>query len=259
MTGALDNLSLVVVARDAEGTIERCLGSVPGVGEAVVVVDTRSADRTAERARALGARVFERPFVSAGDQKNWAVEQARGEWMLVLDADEAADPRLVRSIAAAIASAGAEGYWILRRSEFLGRRIRFCGWRDDRLLRLFRRGAGRYPERAVHERLELSGRAVRLDGRIEHRPYRDLDDYVERMKSYSRRGAEELGKRGARWFPGALLRPPARFFRMYVLQLGFLDGAAGFVLCALASAGVFLKYAYLRELAARGRAAGERS
>ncbi len=258
MSGALDILSLVVVARDEEDNIARCLGSLPGAGEAVVVVDAASVDGTAEAARRLGARVYERPFASAAEQKNWGMAQARGEWILVLDADETATPALARSVAEAIGAPRADGYWILRRSEFLGRRIRFCGWHDDRILRLFRRGAGRYPERAVHERLELAGEAAQIAGTIEHRPYRNLDEYVDRMKSYSRRGAEELRRRGAKWFPGILLRPPARFFRMYVLQLGFLDGAAGFLLCSLAATGVFLKYAFLRELGAedRGRANG---
>jgi glycosyltransferase involved in cell wall biosynthesis len=259
MAGVLEKLSLVIVARDEEDTVARCIASVPGAGEVVVVVDPRSTDRTAETARGLGAHVHERPFVSAADQKNWAMERASGEWILVLDADEAASPALARAIAEAIADPRADGYWILRRSEFLGSRIRFCGWHDDRILRLFRRGAGRYPERAVHERLALTGAAASLAGVIEHRPYRDLDDYVARMKSYSRRGAEELRKRGARWFPGVLLRPPARFFRMYVLQLGFLDGAGGFLLCALAATGVFLKYAFLRELGAGARASGEKA
>ncbi len=250
MAGPLTNLSLVVITRDEEDNLPRCIGSVPGAGE-VIVVDSMSGDRTVETARGLGAIVYERPFVSAADQKNWAMGKASRDWILVLDADESASPGLARAIGEMIAHPRADGYWILRRSEFLGRTIRFCGWRNERLLRLFRRGAGRYPERAVHERLGLTGTAAGIAGLIEHRPYRDLADYLDRMKSYSRRGAEELHRRGARWFPGILLRPPARFIRMYALQLGFLDGAAGFLLCALAAAGVLLKYAFLREMTLR--------
>ncbi len=248
MSQELAGLSLVIIARDEEDTIARCIGSVPGAGE-VVVVDSFSGDRTVETALRMGARVFQRPFSSAAEQKNWAIGQARGDWIFLLDADETASPELVRAIGAVLRDPRADGYWILRRSEFLGHRIRFCGWHDDRILRLFRRGKGSYPERAVHERLQLAGEAGRIGGVIEHRPYSDLADYMNRMKSYSRRGAAELRNRGVPWFPGILVRPPARFLRMYLLQLGFLDGAPGFILCCLAAAGVFLKYAFLRELA----------
>jgi glycosyltransferase involved in cell wall biosynthesis len=244
---ALSDLSLVVITRNEEDRLARCLESVPGAGE-LVVVDSFSDDRTAEIARAHGARVSEREFTSAADQKNWAISQASKDWILLLDADEAVSAELLASIEGALACPAADGFWLRRRSEFLGATIRFCGWGDERVLRLFRRGRGRYPEREVHERLALDGVAGRLRGAIEHRPYRDLGDYVERMRSYSFRGAVELRRRNKRWFPGIVTHPAARFARMYLLQLGFLDGAPGFLLCSLASVGVFLKYAALREL-----------
>jgi len=245
--GALSNLSLVVVTFNEEDRIERCLDSVPGAGE-IIVVDSFSGDRTVEIARTHGARVFQREFTSAADQKNWAIEKAQKDWVLVLDADEALSSDLVRSLETAVAVADVEGYWLRRRSEFFGKRIRFCGWTDEWILRLFRRGKGRYPEREVHERLSFEGASAKLAGAIEHQPYRDLPDYFERMKSYSRRGAVELHKKGKRWFPRIMTHPAARFIRMYVLQLGFLDGASGFLLCAFAATGVFFKYAALREL-----------
>lgn len=245
--GALDSLSLIVITLDEEDKLAACLESARGAGE-IVVVDSFSRDATVEIARRHGARVYRREFVSNADQKNWALGKATRDWVLILDADERLAPDLCAEIAEALTRPGVAGYWIYRRNEFFGRRIRFCGWGRDRVLRLFRRGCGRYPERAVHERLELDGEAKTLRGRIEHAPYRDLDDYVERMRQYSRRGAFELRRRGRRWFPGFVTRPVARFIRMYVLQLGFLDGAAGLLLCSLAAAGVMLKYAYLREL-----------
>ncbi|MDD4856657.1 MAG: glycosyltransferase family 2 protein [Candidatus Krumholzibacteria bacterium] len=253
--GALSNCSLVVITRNEQDRIARCLESVPGVGE-IIVVDSFSTDRTVEIARLHGARVFQREFKSAGDQKNWAMGKAEKDWILVLDADETLSSELVREISEALGAPRGEGYRIRRRSEFLGARIRFCGWHNDWIIRLFRRGKGLYPEREVHEELRFEGPAPRLAGVIEHRPYRDLDDYVDRMKSYSRRGAAELDRRGSPWFPGIVTHPIARFIRMYVLQLGFLDGGYGFVLCMLASVGVFLKYAFVRELSA-GRVRGK--
>ena len=196
--GSLSNLSLVVVTRDEEDNIVRCLDSAAGAGE-IVVVDSYSVDRTVDLARERGARVFQRPFMSAADQKNWAIGKAEKEWILLLDADEACSPELAAEMARELERPRADGYLLRRRSEFFGRRIRFCGWGDERVLRLFKRGAGRYPERAVHEKLSFDGPVARLSGTIEHRPYRDLADYLERMESYSRRGAFELRAKGTGW------------------------------------------------------------
>lgn len=243
----LENVSLVVITFNEELNIERCLESAGGVGEAVVV-DSFSTDDTPGLARQAGAEVYQRPFISAADQKNWAIRQATREWVLVLDADESLSGELKREIGEAVARNDRDGYWLKRRNSFLGQRVRFCGWQRDRVLRLFRRSKGQYPPRAVHERLVLDGRTGSLRGVLDHMPYRDGDDYLDRMKSYSTRGAEDLYAKGAGWFPAIALNPPARFVRMYILQLGFLDGAAGFMLCGLAAASVFFKYVRLREL-----------
>ena len=252
----LSNVSLVVITFNEEPNIERCLRSAEGVGE-IVVVDSFSTDDTPELARRAGATVYQRPFVSAADQKNWAIRKATREWVLVLDADESLGGELKREIGKAVSGHGRDGYWLKRRNFFLGKRVRYCGWQRDRVLRLFRRERGHYPPRAVHEKLLLDGTAGRLRAPLFHVPYRDIDDYIDRMKSYSRLGAEELFARGAGWFPAIMLNPPARFVRMYVLQLGFFDGAAGFMLCGMAAAGVLLKYVRLRELY-RGREGKER-
>jgi glycosyltransferase involved in cell wall biosynthesis len=251
----LSSISLIVTTLNEEHNIGRCLGSAHGVGE-MIVVDSGSADDTVRIAEEHGARVLTREFVSNADQKNWAIGQASHDWILILDADEYLSEELRREISESMAGAREDGFWLYRRNEFLGKKIRHCGWDRDRVLRLFRRGRGRYPERAVHERLELEGEAGRLHERLDHIPYRDLDDYIDRMKRYSRRGAEILNDKGRHWFPGMVLRPSARFMRMYFLQLGFLDGCAGLTLCMLASMSVFFKYAWLRELSRVRRGEG---
>ncbi len=244
---SLTNVSLIVITYNEEPNIERCLESAHGVGE-MIVVDSFSTDGTIAIAKRMGAAVFQRPYVSAADQKNWAMRQAERDWILILDADEFLSTELRNEIASRLENPAHDGYWLRRRNVFLGKRIRFCGWQRDRVLRLFRRGAGHYPARAVHEKLELDGRPGKLKGFMDHDPYRDMEDYMERRRNYSRRGAEELFKRGKGWFPALFTRPFARFMRMYLLQLGFLDGAAGLRLCRLAAEGVFLKYSIVREL-----------
>jgi glycosyltransferase involved in cell wall biosynthesis len=243
----LERISLIVTTLNEEDNLGRCLESARGVGE-VIVVDSMSDDGTLRIAGEYGARVFTREFISNADQKNWAMGQANLEWILILDADEYLSGPLREEIAETILSARENGFWLYRRNEFLGRPVRHCGWDRDRVLRLFRRGRGRYPERSVHERLELDGETGRLREKLDHIPYRDLDDYIDRLKRYSRRGASELHRMKRHWFPGMVLRPSARFLRMYLLQFGFLDGSAGLTVCMLAAMSVFFKYAWLREL-----------
>ena len=246
MSGGLSDVTLIVTTLNEEDNLGRCLESALGAGE-IIVVDSGSTDGTLRIAEEHGARIFTRDFKSNADQKNWAIGRASLEWILILDADEHLSGPLREEIGAAITGATSDGFWLYRRNEFFGSVIRHCGWDRDRVLRLFRNGKGKYPERAVHEELELDGEAGRLRERLDHVPYRDMDDYMERMHRYARSGAEELRRRGRSWFPGIFLRPPWRFFRMYFLQLGFLDGAAGLLLCRLAMKSVYHKYRYLRE------------
>ena len=244
-------LSVLVITRDEAQNIQECLASVAFADE-ILVVDSGSTDRTRELARAAGARVEEHPFESAGRQRNWALPLLEHSWCLVLDADERVTPELAREIERTVAADGpADGYTMPRRSFFLGTPIRHAGWGRDRVLRLFRRERGRYDDALVHESLELQGRRAELEGALLHYTYRTLDDYLAKLASYTARGAADLQRQGRRpSLPTLLLRPPARFFRMYVLQGGFLDGMAGLLLCLLTGYSVWLKYAQAREAVA---------
>ena len=241
------NVSLIVITLNEEDNLEICLGSVGGIGE-IIVVDSFSSDRTVEVAESFGARVYQREFISNALQKNWAIKKAEKDWILILDADEPLSLELLEEIEREIVSPKADGYWLKRRNEFMGRRIRFCGWNKDKVLRLFRTEKGKYNNRSVHEKLILNGKISKFKNFLYHESYRDLSDYIERMKRYSRWGANELYDNGKPCFPGIITRPAWRFFRMYFLQLGFLEGKEGFILCSTAAASVFFKYVYLVEL-----------
>jgi glycosyltransferase involved in cell wall biosynthesis len=243
----LCDITLVVTTRDEAANLPRCLDGARAFGE-VIVVDSFSADATVAVARAAGATVFQRPYVSPPDQKNWAVARARHDWVLILDADEWMDDALCAEIEALPAD-HADGYWIYRRSEYLGRAIRGCGWQRDKVLRLYDRRRAHYPEALVHEEVEVAGAVGKLRARLGHRPYRDVAHHLEKIHAYTARGARQAVDRGLRvpWFH-LWLHPPFRFVRMYVLQLGICDGYPGLVLCLMASASVFLKYARAWEL-----------
>jgi glycosyltransferase involved in cell wall biosynthesis len=244
-------LSCCIIACDEERNIRRCLESVWFADERVVVIDSRSSDSTGEIARELGARVVEHPYQGNIEQKNFALTQAKWDWVLSLDADEAITEPLAREILSLLAAppADVDGYEINRVTHHLGRWIRHGDFYPDWQLRLFRRGAGEWAGVNPHGRVQLRGTVRRLRGECEHRSYRDLADQVDRIQDFSRIQARDSHDRGIPVrIRDMVLRPPARFLRAYLLKQGFRDGVPGLVIATATAFHVFLKYAKLWEL-----------
>jgi glycosyltransferase involved in cell wall biosynthesis len=241
-------LSVVIVTRDEEERIRACLESVAWADE-LIVVDAESQDKTASIARELTDHVVVRPWPGYAAQKNFAVEQARGTWVLSLDADEAVSPPLREEIQAVIERDGPhDGYDVPRRNIFWGHWVRHGGLYPDRQLRLFRRARGRFGERAVHESVRVDGDVGQLLGHLEHRSYRDVSDFLARADRYATLAADEWVARGRRvhaW--DFVVRPLGRFLGMYVVRLGFLDGARGFLLAVLYAYYVLIRSAKVWE------------
>jgi len=243
-------LSVCIITLDEEDNLPRCLASVQGLATQVVVVDSGSTDRTQELARQAGAELSVRPFTGHVDQKQFALERATADWVLCLDADEWLDDALraeVRRVLEQGAPAEVDGFELDRRSLYLGAWIEHCGWAPEWRLRLVRRGRARWGGMDPHDRLEVPGGVRRLGGRLGHRPYRSLSDHVAKVNRYTDIMAARRRQAGVRPPPLALLlRPPARFLRMYLLRAGFLDGWRGLVVSGMGAYYVFLKYAKLR-------------
>lgn len=227
-------VSAVVITRDEEARLGACLASVAWADE-IVVVDAESRDGTVRVAREFTDRVVVRPWPGFAAQKNFGVAQATGDWVLSVDADEEVSAELADEVRQTVASPTRHaGYAVPRRNLFLGAWIRHGGLYPDWQLRLFRRGAGRFREQAVHESVEVSGSVGRLRGALVHRSYGSVSDFVERAHRYSSLAAEEWVRQGrpvrAR---DLVLRPAGRFVAMYVARLGFLDGWRGLLLAEL--------------------------
>jgi hypothetical protein len=242
-------LSAILVARDEAENIRRCLESLNWVDE-IVVVDNRSRDETGRICRELGCRVIESEWLGFGRMRQLAVDAARHDWILALDADEAVSDALRERIRALLAGEPpCPGYRIRFEGYFLGRRIRHSGWGREYHLRLFDRRRGRYAEKQLHESWRLEGAPGELREPIRHYAYPSVAVHLRKAGRYSELAAQQLCADGRRTtLPGAAARGAARFLKTYVAQRGFLDGREGFVLAALSAFSVFTKYVRLWEL-----------
>ncbi len=245
----MEKISVAIITKNEERNIRECLENVKWADE-IVVVDNGSTDRTREICAAYSVRFYSEEWKGFSGQKNSAIDKARHEWVLSLDADERVTPELRAEISDTLRrTPQQDGFFIARKNFFLGRWIRRCGWYPDYNLRLFRKGRGRFLEREVHERIEVAGRAGYLKSPMEHWTYRSIDDYLTRMERYTTLAAREMAREGRRYrLHDALLRPPFTFGQMYFFRAGFLEGYSGFLLSVLYSFYTFLKYSKLREL-----------
>ncbi|MFL5807245.1 MAG: glycosyltransferase family 2 protein [Roseiflexaceae bacterium] len=268
-------LSVAIIARDEERHLAGALESVRGLaGEILVLLDSRTRDRSAEIAREHGARVVAEPWRGFPAQRNRALELCAGDWVLFLDADERVTDDLAAEISALLEDARPEtrdqrpemqnmppvssllspvscvGYWIPRHNQFFGRTLCGGGWYPDHQLRLLRRGRARYDEtRLVHELVRLDGPAGYLSGHLLHLNIERLGELWRKQTSYALQEAQTLYLAGgrARWrnFIGAPLR---EFQRRYVKLGGYRDGALGLFMCAALAYFELVKYAHLKGL-----------
>lgn len=238
------NLSAIIITKNVEQTIRRCLESVAWADE-IVVVDSGSTDRTLDICRELGVKIHEAPdWPGYGPQKNRALDLACGDWVLSLDSDEWAAPELRAEIERALAAPGNQAaFAIPRRSSFCGRLMRHSGWWPDYVVRLFRRDAARFSADNTHERLIVNGPTGKLKQPLMHEAITSLEQMLDKMNAYSTNTALMYRQRGRRAsLFTALLHGGWAFMRTYVLRLGFLDGREGFMLAVANAEGSYYRY-----------------
>jgi glycosyltransferase involved in cell wall biosynthesis len=186
------SLSVVIITLNEEANLVRTLQSVAWADE-IVIVDSRSTDHTRDIAEFYHAKFFVESWKGFAAQKNSALQKATGDWILSLDADEDVESALAEEIRQTLAAnPSADGFWIPRKNFFLGRWIRHGGFYPDRKLRLFRRDAGQFEERLVHEDVRITGTTARLKNNLLHRAYPTLEGYLEHMNRYSSLGAQMM-------------------------------------------------------------------
>ncbi len=232
-----------------EVNLPAALESVAWADE-VIVVDSFSTDSTVRIATEAGARVLQHEFLNDTSQKNWAIPQAANPWVMCMDADERVTPELRDELLAFLADPGdVKGLRLYRKNHFIGKPVKYCGWQNDSVLRVFPRDEGRYPEQLVHADAKVNGKVVTCNAKLEHFTFRSFDQYMEKFFQYSAWAARDReSKTGSRLFLPMLFRPPWRFFKQYILKGGILDGTIGLIICTMSAFSVFIKYARIWEM-----------
>lgn len=249
-------ISATIITFNEEKKIGPCLESLQGIADEIVVVDSLSTDRTLEICRQFGTVIISHAFEGYVAQKNFAMSQASYDYVLSLDADERLSDKLRSEILKIKENWGdADGYEMNRFNNYCGHWIRFCGWYPDRKIRLWDRRAGRWTGTDPHDKVSLTKQRVkRINGDILHYAYFTVDEHLRQMHKFAEVAAKAKYKKGVKplFLIHVILNPFFKFFKKYVLQLGFLDGYYGFVFCAAASSLNFFKYLRLYEYHRRG-------
>ena len=254
-------LSVIIITKNESANIRRCLESVRWAEE-IVVVDSGSEDDTAEICRQYTDKVSFSAWSGFGRQKNKALDLAEGEWILSIDADEQISDDLRTEIQKITNDPGSADAWLIpRKSSYCGRFMNHSGWSPDYVLRLFRRGKGRFSDDLVHERIQLADGVAtpqKTRGKMLHFPMPTFEQAIEKMNLYSTLSAQDKFDRGER---GSLIKAISRsvwtFIRVYFLRRGFLDGRHGFMLAVSNAGGAYYKYVKLAHLHERAATADQ--
>ncbi|HMT11400.1 MAG TPA: glycosyltransferase family 2 protein [Ignavibacteria bacterium] len=244
----MPSISAIVITLNEEKNIRECLESLNWCDE-LIVIDSKSTDRTVEIVQGFNAKVQIVDNQTYGEKRNTGIDMVSGEWILWIDADERITLELQKEITELIAADKQpyEAYLINRKSFFINKFIKHCGWNPDFTLRLFRKSTGiRFNTLLVHESAVFAGDKGRLKNDILHYTDRDFEHYINKLNKYTSLSAEELKAKGRKaGFFDIIFRPAFTFFKMYFLKLGILDGFMGLVLCTLSSVHASVKYSKL--------------
>jgi len=240
-------ISAIVITYNEAANISECLTSLKWCDE-IIVVDSNSADDTVSNAGEYTQDIITVDNIPYGEKRNIGIDKATGDWIIWLDADERISAELKDEISGIISSSSpTDAYKINRKSYFINKFIKHCGWYPDYTLRLFKKSSGiRFNDSLVHEKAVYNGSTGKLKNDILHYTDRDFEHYISKLNKYTTFSAEELSAKGRKaGFFDIIFRPAFTFFKMYFLKLGILDGYMGLVLCTLSSIHVMTKYSKL--------------
>ncbi len=223
-------ISATIITLNEQEKIGKALGSLKGLAQEVIVVDSGSDDSTLSICKDFKVQIFIRKFDNFANQKNYALSKTKGDWIISLDADEEISPALANEIREAIKSSEYAAYLIPRRNFILGAEIKYSRWSPDRHIWLWKKNSGKWVG-GVHEEVVVSGKIGKLVHSKIHNSHKTLNEFIETNNLYSSLEAENWiknNKKFSAWnmFSDALLE----FFLRFLYKKGFLDGSKGFAL-----------------------------
>ena len=246
----MEKISAIIITYNEEDNIETCISSLKEISDEILVIDSKSKDRTRYLAQKLGATVVETEWRGYSDTKNFGNSIAKNDWILSIDADEVVSKELATNIQQLKFSVG-HVYALDRLTNFCGKWIRHSGWYPEWKVRLFNKKTSQWEGEFVHESLHHSTvvQVKKLEGKLLHYSYKTLDDHLERIERYASLSAYEMQSKGKKSsFLKLWISPAFRFFKTYFIKLGFLDGKAGWIISKRNAWLVHLKYRILKDL-----------
>lgn len=245
------NLSVGIITFNEKKRIKKTLEAVKDIADEIIIVDSGSTDGTKEIALKYTEFIYNEEWKGYGLQKNSVINKCKGEWILLIDADEVVSDELKIKIKEIIDQKDSkyDVYKINRCSICFNKEIKYGGWSNQYADRLFRKGKAKYNENSVHEQLIYDGKAGKIKEKIMHYSYLNLEDYLNKFNKYTTLGALDYYKKNKKINIFDLtLNPFFKFIRMYLIRGGFLDGVEGFVLAVFSSCYTLAKYFKLREI-----------
>lgn len=240
-------LTAIIPTKNEIKNIDEAIASVDFANE-ILVVDSFSTDGTYEKALELATKVIQREYEYSASQKNWAIPQAQHEWILLIDADERVTPELKVEIQKILKNPNEDvvAYWIGRENHFMGERVYYSGWRNDKVIRLFKRDFCKYEDKNVHAEIIANGKIGLLKNKLYHNTYITFDRYIEKMNRYAWWQAKDYDKKTGKITPyHFIIKPFWGFFKHYIVQSGYRDGFVGFTIGYIQAYVVFMRYVKL--------------
>ena len=245
-------LSVVIITYNEAKNIARCLDAVQGIADEIIVVDSFSTDQTKSICEKYAVKFIEREWEGYSATKNFGNEQAKHNWVLSLDADEAPSEELKKSLLEWKKGKGFPASFN-RLTNYCGQWIKYCAWYPDEKFRLFNK-TNTFWEGSIHEELISSAHLPiqKLQGDLLHYSFYTVEEHQKQSRKFANMAAEDLFKRGKKsnWFL-ILLKTWAKFVRNFIVHKGFLDGKKGWIICKITAKETFLKYKRLKELRQR--------
>jgi len=237
-------LSVLIITKNEEQHITALLPSLDFADE-IVIVDSGSTDKTVESAKSFGAKVLFRAFDYHAAQKNWGLTQLNNDWVLVIDADERVPNELKEEIISILNREHIQekAFWIKRTNFLMGEKVKYSGWQNDKVIRLFDNSCCKYNDKLVHEEVETKEKIGVLTHRLEHYTYKNFKTYFDKLQKYSTQKAIIKSKKyKSVGLYHLIAKPGAKFFKRFVIEKGFLDGKIGIVISSMAAFHDFLVY-----------------